>query len=159
LRRSRLALLLPVLLLAAACSAHVASRRAVSAQQRELQIERGLACPQCTDLALDVCDQDICNDMRAILQQKVANGESDAAIRAFFVQRYGPRVLLVPPKTSSTWLAWLMPFAGLAAGAAVTAAFLRAAARRRKSNAMEQSLPRISSELRARVELELGDVE
>ncbi len=101
-----------------------------STEQRELSIERGLACPQCTDLPLDVCDQDICNDMRAVIHQKVLAGESDAAIRQYFVERYGSRILLAPPKDSANLFAWIVPFLALAVGAAIAAAFIRTAARR-----------------------------
>jgi cytochrome c-type biogenesis protein CcmH len=95
--------------------------------QHELRIERSLACPQCTDLPLDVCEQDICNDMRAIIRQKVLAGDSDAAIRQYFVQRYGSRVLLAPPQDSTGLLIWLIPFAAIAIGAGLTTAYIRSA--------------------------------
>ena len=98
-----------------------------SASARALRIERSLACPQCTDLPLDVCDRDICNDMRTIIQQKIAAGDSDQTIRQYFVERYGARVLLAPPKSSFNLLAWLMPFAGLVAGGLAVFLFLRSA--------------------------------
>lgn len=97
------------------------------ADARALRIERSLACPQCTDLPLDVCDRDICSDMRTIIQQKVVAGESDQAIRQYFVARYGSRVLLAPPKSSFNLLAWVMPFIGLAAGGLAVFLFLRSA--------------------------------
>jgi cytochrome c-type biogenesis protein CcmH len=101
-----------------------------STEQRELSIERGLACPQCTDLPLDVCTQDICNDMRTIIHEKVLAGESDAAIRQYFVQRYGSRVLLAPPKDSANLFAWIFPFLALGAGGVIVAGFIRTVARR-----------------------------
>lgn len=105
----------------------------VSPEQRELRIERTLACPQCTDLPLDVCDQDICSDMRTVIHEQVAQGMSDAAIRQYFVVRYGSRVLLAPEKSPADLLVWIMPFVGLLAGAALTLAFLRAARRTQTS--------------------------
>jgi cytochrome c-type biogenesis protein CcmH len=130
--------------------------------QRELRIERSLACPQCTDLQLDVCDQDICNDMRAIIHQKVTAGESDTAIRQYFVQRYGSRVLLAPPRENFGFLVWALPFVALASGAALTVAYLRSA----RANAPEATAvagasndTTESADYRSRVEREVGELE
>jgi cytochrome c-type biogenesis protein CcmH len=65
--------------------------------------------------------------MRTIIQQKIAAGESDPSIRQYFVDRYGSRVLLAPPKSSFNLLAWIMPFVGLAAGGLAVYLFLRSA--------------------------------
>ncbi len=129
-----------------------------STAQRELAIERTLACPQCTDLPLDVCDQDICNDMRAVIHQKVLAGESDAAIRQYFVGRYGGRVLLAPPKSSFNLLAWAFPFVALALAGLFVVAFIRVASRRprpRTSPAATASWQRY----RSQVERDLQELE
>jgi cytochrome c-type biogenesis protein CcmH len=129
---------------------------------RELQIERTLACPQCTDLPLDVCDQDICNDMRAIIHQKVAAGESDKAIRDYFVQRYGTRVLLAPPKDSTNLLAWGIPFIGLLVGAGFVILYFQQSRRRAVPEPGSTARPPIAedpSAYRSRVERELREVE
>lgn len=129
------------------------------AGQRELAIERSLACPQCTDLPLDVCDQDICADMRNVIHQKVAAGESDGQIRQFFVQRYGSRVLLSPPKGSYGMLAWVIPFAVLAAGTAATTAFVRAARRRAVAATPPHAPAAELAGYRTRVERDIRDLE
>lgn len=159
MRYSSIALLVVLLPIAVACGAHGSTENAATTEQRALSIERGLACPQCTDLPLDVCDQDICNDMRTVLLQKIASGESDKTIRDYFVQRYGTRVLLTPPKNSSTWIAWMTPFVGLLAGAVATVAFLRSAARRRQDRQAVENRTNLPPELRARIEGELRDFE
>jgi cytochrome c-type biogenesis protein CcmH len=129
-----------------------------STEQRELAIERTLACPQCTDLPLDVCDQDICNDMRALIHQKVLAGESDAAIRQYFVDRYGGRVLLAPPKTSFNLLAWAFPFVALALAGFFVVAFLRVASRRphQRSNPIATTS---WQRYRSQIEQDLQDLE
>ena len=71
--------------------------------------------------------------MRTVVREQVALGLSDAAIRQYFVDRYGSRVLLAPEKNPADLLVWIMPFAGLLAGAALTLAFLRAARRTQPS--------------------------
>jgi cytochrome c-type biogenesis protein CcmH len=130
--------------------------------QRELQIERSLACPQCTDLPLDVCDQDICNDMRALIHQKVTAGESDAAIRQYFVERYGTRVLLAPPKDMRGIIVWVLPFLALLLGAGLTLNYLRSAQARGLSNtnwSANVDGPDVSPGYRSRVEADLRELE
>lgn len=62
-----------------------------------LRIERQLLCPQCTNLRLDVCDTQICVDMRASIRERLARGESEQQIIEYFTGRYGQRVLAEVP--------------------------------------------------------------
>lgn len=128
-------------------------------QQRALRIERTLACPQCTAVALDVCDQDICKDMRAIIQEKIVAGDSDEQIRQYFVARYGSRVLLAPPKNGRNAVAWLMPFLGLAAGGIAVYFFLRASRRSTHESALTRETDLALEPYRDRVELEIEQFE
>lgn len=130
-----------------------------SADARAIRIERSLACPQCTDLPLDVCDNDICKDMRTIIRQKIAAGESDQAIRQYFVDRYGARVLLAPPKNQGTLAVWLIPFAGLAAGSIALYLFLRAAHARRRHAAPSVLGAAALEQYRGAIERELQQYE
>lgn len=66
-------------------------------QERLLSIERRLLCPQCTNLRLDVCETQLCFDMRAQIRERVAAGESDQQIVGYFTGRYGQRVLADVP--------------------------------------------------------------
>jgi cytochrome c-type biogenesis protein CcmH len=156
---------LPVLLLMALLlwrgpfAAHAAlADSPASPDQRELRIERTLACPQCTDLPLDVCDQDICADMRSLIRQQIAEGKSDAAIREFFVDRYGSRVLLAPRKDAGDSLVWLMPFLGLLIGAGAIAVFLRRAARRSDGTGSALSASPAVARYRGTIEQDLQDI-
>ena len=74
--------------------------RAQSADDaRALHIEQQLLCPQCTNLRLDVCDTILCADMRREVRDRVAQGQSDAEIIAYFQGRYGQRVLAEVPRS------------------------------------------------------------
>lgn len=130
-----------------------------AATPRELRIERSLACPQCTDLPLDVCDRDICTDMRNTVHEKVASGASDEQIRQFFVQRYGSRVLLAPPKSPSNLVAWLTPFATLLAGAGAVTIFVRAARRPLAAGPSGERTGAGSLAYRSRVEQDIREFE
>jgi len=76
---------------------------------RALEIERQLLCPQCTNLRLDVCETQICIDMRAVIRERLEQGQSDAQIIEYFTGRYGDRVLAdVPREGFNLWLfAWV----------------------------------------------------
>jgi cytochrome c-type biogenesis protein CcmH len=161
-RGARLLLAATIVAVLSHASTGAHAQSAGDTSQRELRIERSLACPQCTDLPLDVCDQDICNDMRAIIHQKVGAGESDAAIRQYFVQRYGSRVLLAPPTDSFGFLVWVLPFAALAIGAGLTIAYLRSArVKGDEAETMTLALDEATdgAGYRARVEREVGELE
>lgn len=72
---------------------------------RALNIERHLLCPQCTNLRLDVCETQICIDMRAVIRERLAEGQSDSQIIDYFTGRYGDRVLAdVPREGFNLWL-------------------------------------------------------
>ena len=66
--------------------------------EAQLRIERQLLCPQCTNLRLDVCDTQICIDMRAQIRERLARGESDQQIIEYFTWLYGDRVLAEVPR-------------------------------------------------------------
>jgi cytochrome c-type biogenesis protein CcmH len=55
-------------------------------------------------------------DMRALVRQKIAAGESPAEIRAWLVERYGDYVTYDPPLSWLTAPLWLTPLLLLAAG-------------------------------------------
>ena len=47
--------------------------------------------------------------MRAELLAAISHGDSDNLILQEFVQKYGPTVLVAPPKTGFNLVAWIMP--------------------------------------------------
>ena len=102
--RSRLAFAaaLVALALAVAVATIGGAKPGAEAQELEaqaLQIERRLLCPQCTSKRLDVCDLPICDDMRALIRERLAAGEGPDEIVGFFSDRYGQRVLADLPKS------------------------------------------------------------
>ncbi|HYN88175.1 MAG TPA: cytochrome c-type biogenesis protein CcmH [Ardenticatenaceae bacterium] len=76
----------------------------------------GLYCPLCTGISVDVCEIQICQQMRDVIAQKLAAGESEEQIRAYFVEQYGQKVLAQPEKRGVNLIAWVLPGAFLLAG-------------------------------------------
>ena len=60
--------------------------------------------------------------MRAIVDEKLALGWSEREIKDFFVERYGPSVLMEPPSAGFGIAAWIVP--PLAFALAIASLFL-----------------------------------
>lgn len=102
-----------ILLLAAA----IATMPLDPAQEARAQsLEREIRCLVCQNEPIAQSTADIAADMRALVRERIAAGDSDAEIRAFFRERYGDFVLLRPPFDIRTLALWAAPFALLAAG-------------------------------------------
>ena len=84
-------------------------------EARALSLEREIRCVQCENEPIAQSTADIAADMRALVRERIAAGDSDAEIRSFFRARYGDFVLFRPPMDGRTWLLWLAPL--LLAGA------------------------------------------
>jgi cytochrome c-type biogenesis protein CcmH len=93
-------------------------------------IARDLNCPLCQGYNLQDCPLLVCSQMRDLIRQRLAAGESREAIVAAFVADYGPQVLNEPPTTGVFLAAWVAPALALVVGLAVVLALLRRGARR-----------------------------
>lgn len=91
------------------------------AQDQELEarsIARELQCPVCESLSVADSPAPLAVQMREVIRARLAAGDSREDILNYFAERYGDSVLLAPPKSGFTMVAWLAPYVGLAAGAA-----------------------------------------
>ncbi|HMJ93873.1 MAG TPA: cytochrome c-type biogenesis protein [Allosphingosinicella sp.] len=76
-----------------------------------------LRCLVCQGQSIADSDADMAGDMRALVRERIAAGESPEAIRAWLVDRYGSWVSYKPPVEPLTWPLWAAPFLLIAAGA------------------------------------------
>jgi cytochrome c-type biogenesis protein CcmH len=88
---------------------------ALEARARALSGE--LRCLVCQNESIDESDADLAHDIRALVRERIVQGESNAEIRAFLVSRYGDFILLKPPFETSTLLLWFSAPLVFAAGA------------------------------------------
>ncbi len=118
MRRLRLALLLAFALLAGPAFAvqpdEVMKDPALEARARALSAE--LRCMVCQNQSIDDSDAPLAHDIRILIRQRIAQGESNDAVRAFLVSRYGDFILLKPPLKPETLLLWLSAPLTLCAG-------------------------------------------
>jgi cytochrome c-type biogenesis protein CcmH len=107
-----------VLVLAvAAVSLVVATRTAPpSASQRAETLDAELRCPVCQGESVADSPSSTARAIAADVGRRVRAGQSDAEIRRFYVDRYGPGILLAPTGTPGV-VAVALPLSVLLAGA------------------------------------------
>jgi cytochrome c-type biogenesis protein CcmH len=89
---------------------------ALEARARALSLE--LRCVVCQNQSIDDSSAPLAHDLRVIVRERLAAGDSDAEVLAFVEARYGAFVLLRPRFKAQTVLLWLAPLL-LLAGIAV----------------------------------------
>lgn len=94
-------------------------------EARARAISRELRCVVCQNQSIDDSDAFLAADLRVLLRERLAAGDSDEAAKAFVVSRYGSYVLLRPPFEPETLLLWLGPLLVLGIGGAGVAVYLR----------------------------------
>ena len=76
-----------------------------------------LRCLVCQGQSIADSDAELAGDMRAMVRQRIANGEKPEQVRAWLIQRYGNWVSYRPPVEPVTWPLWAAPALLLLAGA------------------------------------------
>ena len=80
------------------------------------ELEAELMCPTC-QTTLDQSDSPVAREMKRFIAARVAAGDSKNEIKDRLVAEFGRSVLAAPPKEGFDLLAWILPLAGLLAGA------------------------------------------
>jgi cytochrome c-type biogenesis protein CcmH len=78
------------------------------------RIAKQLFCPICQSTPLDVCPEEACRQWRELIREMLAQGKSEAEIKQYFVEHYGPQVLNEPP---NRLLTYAVPIAAFLLGA------------------------------------------
>jgi len=76
-----------------------------------------LRCLVCQGQSIADSDAELAGDMRAMVRQRIANGEKPEQVRSWLIQRYGNWVSYRPPVEPVTWPLWAAPVVLLLAGA------------------------------------------
>lgn len=96
-----------------------------SPDNRAEAIAAVLRCPTCQGLSVADSPSTLAAGMRDIIDEQIAQGRSPDEIRAWFVTRYGPWILLSPSFAGIGWLAWALPAVVVTTGVAGALAFAR----------------------------------
>ena len=85
-------------------------------EARAVAIGQQLRCLVCQNESIEDSGAELARDLRKLVRQHVAAGESDEQVTAWLVARYGNFVRLRPPFAAATWLLWASPVLALIAG-------------------------------------------
>jgi cytochrome c-type biogenesis protein CcmH len=96
---------------------------ALEARARALSQE--LRCLVCQNESIDESNADLAHDIRVLLRQRLAAGDSDRQAIDYLVSRYGQFVLLKPPVEPATYALWFAPPAVLVLAALLVGRHLR----------------------------------
>ena len=91
-------------------------------EARAVALAKELRCLVCQNQSIMESDADLAKDLRGIVRERIAAGDSDAQVKQYVVERYGDFVLLRPPFKAKTWALWLGPALIAAAALAALAA-------------------------------------
>ena len=78
-------------------------------EARARQLMKDLRCLVCQNQSIENSNATLARDLRQIVRQRVAAGDSDAQVRAYLVDRYGEWVLMRPPMNTGTIVLWFGP--------------------------------------------------
>ena len=78
-------------------------------ETRALALHKLLRCLVCQNQSISDSNAELARDLRILVRQRIAAGDSDDETLAYIVDRYGDWVLLDPPVKSSTYVLWFGP--------------------------------------------------
>ena len=119
-------------------------------EARARDLSRELRCMVCQNQSIDDSDAPLARDLRLLVRERIAGGDSDSQVMDFLVARYGEFVLLKPRFTPHTLLLWLLPPLALIGGGLALWFYSR-----RRANAgstADPSLLRLTEEEEVRLE-------
>ncbi|MEE2691881.1 MAG: cytochrome c-type biogenesis protein [Pseudomonadota bacterium] len=85
-------------------------------EARAEALDRELRCVVCQSQSIAESNADLAKEMRVVVRERLAAGDSDEEILAYLVERYGDYVLLRPPVQGNTIFLWVFPALVLLAG-------------------------------------------
>ena len=127
-------------------------------EARARALSRELRCMVCQNQSIDDSNAPLAHDLRVIVRERIAAGDTDAQVVDFVVARYGEFVLLKPRFELQTLVLWLLPPFVLLLGGSVMAfaAWRRKHGARSSVEAMSGTVP-LSTEETAKLATLIGE--
>ncbi|MCP3390967.1 cytochrome c-type biogenesis protein CcmH [Bradyrhizobium sp. CCGB12] len=120
---------------------------------RARELSRELRCMVCQNQSIDDSDAPLARDLRLLVRERIAAGDSNSQVLDFLVARYGEFVLLKPRFEGQTMLLWLLAPLLLVGGG--LALWLQI--RRRSQSGADVPAPPLSPEEEARLAALMSD--
>jgi len=109
----KLSYALMAIVLATALFAGTRSEATQTDAQRALSLEQSIKCPVCRGQSVAESDSEASKAIRTEIERRIAAGQSNGEIRAYFAETLGDDILLRPPASGWAGLVWVLPIAGL----------------------------------------------
>ena len=119
-------------------------------EARARDLSRELRCMVCQNQSIDDSEAPLARDLRLLVRERIAAGDSDAEVIDFLVARYGEFVLLKPRLERHTLLLWLLPPLVLAGGG--VALWMHSRRRARSAAADDRDSFKLTAEEEARLQ-------
>ena len=119
-------------------------------ETRARDLSRELRCMVCQNQSIDDSEAPLARDLRLLVRERIAAGDSDTQVIDFLVVRYGEFVLLKPRFNPHTLVLWLLPPLAVMGGGLALWTYCR---RRSKSaDTEDQGLLKLTADEEARLE-------
>jgi cytochrome c-type biogenesis protein CcmH len=148
-----------VALVALAASALPAAARSATVSEDQVRaIGTDLRCVVCQNLSVSDSPSETARQMREIIRERLAAGDTPEQVKAYFVEKYGLWILLAPPREGFNLLVWVVPFAGLGLGLVLVAVVIRRWTRRTAAGADRPAAASpLDEAMRERIRRELAE--
>ena len=117
---------------------------------RARDLSRELRCMVCQNQSIDDSEAPLARDLRLLVRERIAAGDSNAQVLDFLVARYGEFVLLKPRLEPHTLLLWLLPPLALAGGG--LALWINGRRRSKSATAGDGSTVKLTADEEARLQ-------
>lgn len=94
-------------------------------EQRAREISKDLRCVVCQNENIDESNAPMARDMRILVRDRLMEGDTNADVKQYLVDRYGDYVLLKPPFKPTTYVLWFGPALILLGAVVAARAFYR----------------------------------
>jgi len=88
-------------------------------------LEKELMCQCGCTMVLEPCQCGTADQMRTLIGEMIDEGQTKSQILDYFVAQYGEKALSAPTKKGFNLIAWILPFAAIAAGGGIIYFILR----------------------------------
>ncbi|MFB9268742.1 cytochrome c-type biogenesis protein [Bradyrhizobium erythrophlei] len=116
-------------------------------EARARELSRELRCMVCQNQSIDDSEAPLARDLRLLVRERIAAGDSDRQVIDFLVARYGEFVLLKPRFSPHTLLLWLIPPLALLGGGLALWRY----SRRRRGTSVDDASSKLTEEEAARL--------
>jgi cytochrome c-type biogenesis protein CcmH len=94
-------------------------------EARTTAVASTLRCPVCQGESIQESPSTLAQQMRAVVRDKLRNGESPEQVKAYFVARYGEWILLEPKMTGLNIVLYVLPVVLILGGLVIVVILVR----------------------------------